>query len=251
MGARFLLQVIFSLVGLTFLPLLVHAEPLSSGQITPFSQSKEGTELPEGWELLIFKKIPSRTNYQLVKDENRLVVKATSDKTASGLTHHLRIDLKEAPILVWRWKVADIVSKGDVRTKEGDDYAARIYVTFEYDPEKVGWKKKAKYKIGKLLFGDIPIAAINYIWANLTPRETFVDNAYTNLVKMIVLENREEKVGEWVEENRNVYEDYRKAFGEEPPLVNGIAIMTDTDNTGGAATAFYGDIHFRQESLPE
>lgn len=205
--------------------------------------------MPEGWELFTFKKIPNRTNYQLVKDGNLLVVKATSDKTASGLTHPLRIDLKETPILEWRWKVTDIVSKGDVRTKEGDDYAARVYVTFEYDPEKVGWRKKTKYRIGRLLFGDIPIAAINYIWANKTPRGTFVDNAFTDLVRMIVLENREEKVGEWVEEKRNVYEDYRKAFGEDPPIVNGIVIMTDTDNTGGTATAFYGDITFRKKSL--
>ena len=45
-------------------------------------------------------------------------------------------------------------------------------------------------------------------------------------------------------EERNVYDDYKRAFGEEPPIVNGVAIMTDTDDTGETATAYYGDIVF-------
>jgi hypothetical protein len=64
---------------------------------------------------------------------------------------------------------------------------------------------------------------------------------------MIVVESGLDRVGQWIEEQRNVYEDYKQAFGEEPPLVNGVAIMTDTDNTGEEATAFYGDIGFKRE----
>ena len=97
------------------------------------------------------------------------------------------------------------------------------------------------------MFGDIPIAAINYIWESKVPKGTIVDNAFTDLVKMIVIESGEGEVGHWVEEERNLYEDYKKAFGEEPYLVNGVAIMTDTDNTGESATAYYGDIIFRKE----
>jgi len=53
-------------------------------------------------------------------------------------------------------------------------------------------------------------------------------------------------INQWVNEERNVYEDYRKAFGEEPPMVSGVAIMTDTDNTGESAIAYYGDIVFKK-----
>ena len=63
---------------------------------------------------------------------------------------------------------------------------------------------------------------------------------------MIVVESGPEKVNQWVNEERNVLEDYRKAFGEDPPLVSGVALMTDTDNTGESATAYYGDISFRK-----
>jgi len=54
-------------------------------------------------------------------------------------------------------------------------------------------------------------------------------------------------VGDWVAEERNVYDDYRRAFGKEPPRVSGVAIMTDTDNTKERATAYYGDLVFARE----
>ena len=71
-------------------------------------------------------------------------------------------------------------------------------------------------------------------------------NPYAEQVKMIVVESGRSLVNQWVTEERNVYEDYRKAFGEEPPMVSGVAIMTDTDNTGESAIAYYGDIVFKK-----
>jgi len=56
----------------------------------------------------------------------------------------------------------------------------------------------------------------------------------------------EARLNQWLNEERNVYEDYKKAFGEESPMISGIAIMTDTDNTGESATAYYGDILFKK-----
>ena len=210
-----------------------------------FSSAPEGTDLPPGWKPLTFKKVPTHTVYALVRDEDTTVVRADSRAGASGLTRDVSIDLKEYPVVAWRWKVANVVATGDVTKKAGDDYAARLYITFAYDPDKVGFFKKTKYKAGRLLFGDIPIGAINYIWDRQTPVGTIVPNAYTDFVTMIVVESGEANVGRWMEEERNLYEDYQHAFGEEPSLVNGVAIMTDTDNTGETATAYYGDIVFR------
>ncbi len=211
-----------------------------------FSAAAEGKTPPAGWEPLIFPNITQHTDYAMVKDGDAVVVKATSAAAASGLTHKTEIDLKKFPIIKWRWKVSNVIDKSDVTRKEGDDYAARIYVTFAYEPDKVSFGKKLKYKAGRALLGqDIPIAAINYIWESKTPIDTIVDNAYTDFVKMVVIESGEDKVGQWVEEERNLYEDYKKAFGTEPPMISGVAIMTDTDNTGESATAYYGDIVFK------
>jgi hypothetical protein len=62
---------------------------------------------------------------------------------------------------------------------------------------------------------------------------------------MIVLRSGDGAANRWVAEERNVLEDYRHAFGEAPPPVSGVAIMTDADDTGGKAVAWYGDIAFR------
>jgi len=216
-------------------------------EVGKFSAETEGNTLPAGWKPLTFKKIDQHTVYTLLKDENTVVVKAVADASASGLTREMKIDPKEYPIVQWRWKVRNVLKKGDVRQKEGDDYPARLYITFEYDPNKLGFFEKGKYAMIRLLYGQYPpIGAINYIWESKTPEGTMIPNPYTDRVIMIVVESGEEKLNQWVSEERNIYEDYKKAFGREPPLISGVAIMTDTDNTGESTTAYYGDILFEK-----
>ena len=147
------------------------------------------------------------------------------------------------------WKVGNVLEKGDVSRKAGDDYPARIYITFEYDSERVGFLDRVKYEAVRLLYGQYPpLGAINYIWESKAPVGTVVPNPFTGQVVMFVLESGPSKLNTWVTERRNVYEDYKAAFGEEPPMISGVAIMTDTDNTGESATAYFGDIVFKKAS---
>jgi hypothetical protein len=183
----------------------------------------------------------------LVKDGDTVVVKAVSNASASGLIREIEIDPKEYPIVQWRWKVTNILEKGDVHRKEGDDYPARLYITFKYDASKLGFFQKAKYEMVRLLYGEYPpLRAINYIWESHAPIGTFVPNPYTDRVMMIVVESGGNLLNQWVNEERNVYEDYKQAFSEELPKISGVAIMTDTDNTGESATAYYGNILFKR-----
>ena len=213
-------------------------------EVGKFSASRPGSAQTDGWKPLMFKKIPKPTAYQLVSDGSAVVVKATSEAAASGLTKEVKIDPSIFPVVQWRWKVENLLVRSDVTRKSGDDYPARLYITFEYDSDKVSFGRKLKYNAGRALFGEIPIAALNYIWDTKTPLGTVVDNAYTDFAKMIVVESGPAKVGVWVEESRNVYQDYKQAFGEDPSFINGVAIMTDTDNTKERAVAYYGDIRF-------
>ena len=221
-------------------------QPAPVIEVGKFSSDQPGTGLPGGWKPLTFKKIPKQTEYSLVRDGEQVVVKATSNASASGLTKEVAINPKEYPIVRWRWKVENLLKQSDVSRKDRDDYPARLYVTFAYDPDRVSFGRKLKYKAGRAIWGDIPIGALNYIWETKTPVGMIVENAYTDFAQMIVVESGQSKVGLWVEEERNIYEDYKKAFGEEPPLINGVAIMSDTDNTKERAVAFYGDIEFRK-----
>jgi hypothetical protein len=231
-------------VGLTLTPFHGNGEEVSRIlAVGKFSAAKEGQALPDGWKPLTFKKIERHTKYELVRDGDRVVVKATSEAASAGLTREIRIDPKEYPIVSWRWKVSNVYQKGDVTKKEGDDYPARLYITFEYDSSRVGLLEKARYEAIRLLYGQYPpLGALNYIWESKAPKGTIVPNPYTDKVKMIVVESGTERLNQWIDEERNLYEDYKKAFGEEPPMISGVAIMTDTDNTLESATAYYGDI---------
>jgi Protein of unknown function (DUF3047) len=175
------------------------------------------------WKEKVFK---GRTDYRVVREATGNALQAESHGAASALILEQAIDLKESPVLSWRWKVEKTLAKGDARSKAGDDYAARIYVIFPH-----WFFPKTR--------------AINYIWANKLPLGTVVPNSFTSRAIMIAVQSGEEHVGKWMAESRNVRADYRAIFGEEPPLAGAIAVMTDTDNTGGSAVAWYDDIRLK------
>ena len=235
--------IIFSCGILVFLFLaVVAAGAMNILHVGDFSDTAVG-KLPENWEPLTFKNISAHTRYSVVLDNNTPVVKAVSDASASGLIRKIKIDPKKYPIIKWRWKITNIYKKGDVTKKSGDDFPARVYIAFEYDPDKASFFQRAKFKAIKLLYGQYPpSAAITYVWANKIPVGTIVANPYTDDVQMIAVESGTAKAGTWVSEERNVYQDYIKSFGKKPPMISGIAIMTDSDNTGEKAVSYYGDI---------
>lgn len=210
-----------------------------------FSAATPQGSLPTGWQPLTFKKIKNHTQYSLVKEDGSLVVKAQSNSAASGLIRKIRIDPAEYPVVTWTWKIANILAKGDVTQKSGDDYPARLYITFQYDPAGLSFAEKIKYEAAKLFYGEYPPSgAISYIWASKAPVGTVVPNPYTDRAMMIVVQSGATNLNVWMPEKRNLVEDFRKAFGQKPPLISSVAIMTDTDNTQESATAYYGDIIF-------
>jgi DUF3047 family protein len=175
-----------------------------------------------GWEPQIFKG-KGETAYSLVKDNGRTVLMAHSSHAASGLVRKVDLDPKEYPLLRWSWKVEHTLKREDVTKKSGDDYAARVYVVF---PRVLFWQTRA----------------INYIWSARMPRGSSAPSPYTANAVVVAVESGDEKAGRWAAEERNIYEDYRKYFGEDPPKLRAVAIMTDTDDTGDEVTAWYGDI---------
>ena len=231
------------------LPSVIHAQSDAVLEVGKFSAAAPGTEFPDNWKPLTFPKIKRHTAYTLVRDGESVVLKAVSQASSSGLTREITIDPKEYPVVQWRWKVDNILKKSDVSRKEGDDYPARLYITFAYDSNTVGFFEKAKYETARLFYGQYPPrGALNYIWDSTAPKGTIVPNPYTDRARMIVIESGETDVNRWMVEERNIYEDYKTAFGEDPPLISGVAIMTDTDNTGESATAYYGDIVFKKSN---
>lgn len=190
----------------------------------------------QGWEPLTFPKVKNHTSYE----SSSGTIHAEADASASGLVF---FPVPELPILRWRWKITGTLPKGDETKKSGDDYAARVYITFKYDPSRVGLATRLKYGAIKALRGEYPPHnAITYIWANKLPKGEAVPSPYTSRVMMVAVRSGNAEAGEWRSEERNVREDYRRLFKEEPPPYAGVAIMTDADDTGGTAEAWYADI---------
>lgn len=225
---------------------LSHASELTvSNSLSRFSDS--AGVLPPSWRPLLFPKIQNPTHYQLIRDPANAVwvMEARSSASASGLIHACDIDLREFPVLRWRWKVEGVLSRGDARRKDGDDYAARIYLSFASVEEDLTFWERTSLVFARMIYAEVPSRAINYIWANKLAKGASVDSAYAGRsVKLVAVQSGGEEVERWHTEERDVYADYLELFGSDPPRVKGVAIMTDSDDTGERVRAWYGDIEF-------
>lgn len=208
-----------------------------------FSAPAGPDALPPGWEHLTFKRVPRSTSYTVVPDGTGHVLRADSRAAASTLFRRVDVDPRAYPVLTWRWKVDGVIASADARTRAGDDYPARVYVAFRYDPERATLWERTVYGFYRAVYGEYPPRGVlNYVWDNRLPVGTVLDNAYTGRARMIVVQSGPALAGRWVSEKRNLLDDYRLAFGGEPSRIAGIAVMTDTDDTGESAVGYYDAI---------
>lgn len=216
-------------------------------RVAPFSGMSAGWTLPDGWQRVSMAAAYDTTEYKLVRSEQGVVLRAYSNTGASGVGTRCRIDLSTHPIMEWTWKVEDIVHKGKAGVKGRHDFPARIYVSFDYDGLSL-LKRLKLTALRALGFEAVPRRSLVYAWANQVPRDSVVRSPYVEWLRQLAVRSGSTHVGRWVTERRNVRADYRRVFGEEPPPVNGIALMTNTEHTGEPVTAYYGDIVFRADS---
>ena len=126
------------------------------------------------------------------------------------------------------------------------DFLARLYLSFDLDPATLDLGERMKLVLARAIWGErMPLAALCYVWDSRLPVGTIAPNAYTDRVRMVVADSGPAELGRWVSRERNVAEDYRRAFGTEPPIVDAIIVSADTDNTGETAESYFGDAEFR------
>lgn len=216
--------------------LLLPIPPVNTEENTIFLRD-EFDHLNE-WEPLHFNKIKEHSVYSIVVEEGSYL-KAESNASASGIMHKSEFNVFKYPKVRWRWKVSNVYDKGNVLKKSGDDYPIRIYIMFKYDPDTASFGKKMKYGLAKKLYGEYPPdSSLNYIWANRKHEERIITNTYVSVARMILLQHGGENAGKWVEQEVDVLEDYRKAFGEDPPDIASLAVMNDSDNTKESSVSY-------------
>lgn len=172
------------------------------------------------------KSFEGSTIYRAIDSDVAAVVEASAQGTASGLFLEKEINIKEFPILHWSWKVSEGLEPHEETVKAGDDYAARIYVVVS----------------GGLFFWKT--IAINYVWSSNPSSDQAWDNAYAgDNAQMLALRGDGDDLERWYRESRNLQADFKALFGRDIDVIDGIALMTDTDDTGASAVAQYGEIY--------
>ena len=177
----------------------------------------------KGWQQ---ERFVGETRYRLVAADGGQVLRAATAGSASGLYREIRVDLRRTPWLNWSWRVDAVYEGVDERSKSGDDYPARIYLLVSG-----GWR-----------FWNT--RALNYVWASRLPVGEHWPNAFTANARLIAVESGPAHLGRWRHYRRNVRKDLLQAYGETIAEIDAVALMSDSDNAGQAATAWYGDIWF-------
>jgi hypothetical protein len=234
--------------GLVAVAWLAIGAPAGRSDITPFSSGAPGPGLPPGWERLGLPDIRP-PDFALVDDGGTTVLRVASADAAGSAAYRLAADAARTPMLSWRWKVDRVVAGADLARKEGDDFAARLYVTFDVPASSLPLAERARIRLARLVHGtELPTAAICYVWDNRHPVGTSAWNPYSSRVRMVVLRSGAAEAGRWARESRDVAADFRAAFGTEPPAITGVAVSADTDQTHERVTAWFGDL--RLEARP-
>jgi hypothetical protein len=230
---------------------IVRALPREAGPevaAARFSAGRAGEPPPAEWETFTVALGKRPTGYRLADAGGTVALEASAERAASGLYRKLRIDPRRHPILEWRWKVVRAVPGADPRVPSREDSAARIVLSFHGDPGKLDFSERSTARLYHALSGEkLPFAMLMYVWADAAPVDTMAANVHTEQIRMIVVDNGSARNDEWVAFRRNVLEDYRRAFGAEPWDIVAVGVMTDSDNSGLAARALYGDITFREK----
>lgn len=224
----------------------------ASGQTTGAKLSVYSTNpaggLPEGWEPMVILRNKKKTHYQLISKDDTTVLHARADGASSGLMHKVDINPQQDPWLHWRWKIASLVRTADNTQRATEDSPVRVILGFDGDKDSMPFADQVLFETAKLMTGyDFPYATLMYIWENNKPVGTVIGSTYTSRIKMMVAESGSDGIGEWRHFARNIVEDYEKAFGEKPGRLIGVGVLTDTDNTGESAEAWYGDIKLLRE----
>jgi hypothetical protein len=188
-----------------------------------FSEGTDGKGVPVGWSL---KNPGSDSKIAVEGEKGNYFLRMLSVNDYFGLGKKLSFDIRKYPYLSWRWKTGKLPEGGDIRKRETDEQAGQIYVVFPKFPKTLNTR------------------SVGYIWDSQAPAGFSGTSTAYSKMKYFVLQSGPAKLNQWVSEVRDVYEDYKKLFQEEPPALGGVVLYINTQHTKSSAEIFYADIFF-------
>lgn len=228
---------------------IVHAlerETADVVEVARFSNLQPGAPLPAGWLGWGLNSGKRQTEYRLVPGDSGTVLEAYADRAGTGFYRRVRVDPQRHPMLEWSWRVENLIRGANLRVASREDSAARLVVSFHGDPKKLDFHDRVQLRLAKVFAGEsLPYAMLIYVWSNKITVETTLPSPQIDRIRMVVVESGDGRVGQWLKYRRNVFEDYRRAFGEDPSDIVAVGMLTDSDNTQQVARSYYGDITLR------
>lgn len=215
--------------------------------ITPFSRNWAGGA-PRDWQPFILTRTKAKTEYETAVDSatGQVVLVARAQRSASGLKMRLDVDPMARPRIAWQWRVVELIDGADNTDRFADDSPVRLLLFFDGDRTRLPAREQMLLDMAQVVSGHkAPYATLMYIWENRQPAGTVIDSALTGRLKMVVAGSGADRLGQWKHFERDYVEDFQRAFGEPPGRLIGVGVLTDTDSTGGAVRAYYGDIVLR------
>jgi hypothetical protein len=242
----------FSFLALALLAAAGNSFAATEPRVVPFSSAR-GAELPAPWRIVTVPKIPRHTRYAVTEHDGRRAVRADADGSYANVVHPLNAEIGSTPVLHFAWQVARFPDNSDLTSRAHDDVAAKVCVLFDVPLERLSLVDRTKIQLGRRLFDpQLPAATICYVWDRTLPAGRWIDNAYTDRVRMLVLRSGTNgDSSRWVDERRDLRADFMHAFPREAaaglPKVAALAFATDADNTKSQAAAWFGDMALAAE----
>jgi DUF3047 family protein len=199
----------------------------SSITVEDWSRQPEGkVGVPDGWKPQNWGS--PKCDFAVVVEGGAKILHLRSQNDNSIISKEVRIDVRQFPILEWRWKVVALPAGADARRKETDDQAAQIYVTFPRFPSAIRSR------------------IIGYIWDSTAPVDAVIPiQSGRSPVTYVVVRSGEIDVGRWITERRDVYRDYIRIYGEEfTEEARAISVAIDSNDTHSRAESYVGEIRF-------
>jgi hypothetical protein len=202
-------------------------------------------DAPE-WQAL---KLPGKraTAYTLADCAGRRAWQAKSDAAASLWRRKVETTVTTATEVEFSWWVPEMIPSADLRRAETADSPVRVVFAFSGDVSRLSMRNRLQFQLAESLMGESPpYATLMYVWDNRADLEAILPSARSDRVRKVVVERGEGNLKRWMTYRRPLMADFQRAFGEPPGRLVGIALLTDTDNTGAKAEACYGDVRLHQ-----
>lgn len=201
------------------LPVRSSAAAPPEGVAFDFAGSVDEQSVPAPW---VLKVKSGEARVGIVEDRQAKVLHLSCQEASFAIEREVNVDVRQLPVLTWTWKAVQLPPRGDVRASGTNDQALQLLLAF--DGKKV----------------------LSYIWDTHAPVSTVADESIGwpigVTLKVLVVQSGHAALGQWATMTRNVLADYQQLFGKEPPLLKGMRVQSNCQNSKATAEGYVGPI---------